>query len=206
MGIMRLNFSHATKEEVELRLTNLANAELGHEGTVKSILLDTKGPEIRTGNLAVGSDEVEGKRANLDQGAKLVLTSDEAFKDIGTTEKLYVSYPGLTTTVKPGSQVLFDDGLVCLEVVEVLSDTEVLTTVVDGGEIGDRKGVNLPGLSVDLPAMSDKDKADILYGVSLDVDFVAASFVRTPEQVQDIRAWIEHCMKETGQPEGHPPP
>lgn len=203
---MRVNCSHATKEEIDMRIENLANAEKGPLHPHRAVLFDTKGPEIRTGNLSTGSDEVEGKRVMLEAGDEMIVTTDDQFKDACTKEKMWVSYADLCDTVSPGDQILFDDGLVALTVTEVINGTDVRCTVADGAELGDRKGVNLPGLEVNLPAMSDKDRADIMYGIECDMDILAASFVRTADQVKEIKDWMEHCISELGKDAGRDTP
>ena len=170
MRIMRINFSHATLEEVEMRLENLAASE---QLDPRAVMLDTKGPEIRSGKFGAGAaQEVEGGRVTLVQGDKLTLTTDPAFAEDGTRDKIWVSYKELVDTVAPGNDVLLDDGAVCLRVLEKVSDTEVLTEILNTGELGDRKGVNLPGLSLALPAMSDKDRDDIKLGVQKDMVYM----------------------------------
>nr|AIT69988.1 pyruvate kinase [Desmarestia viridis] len=189
MRVMRINFSHATFEEANKRLTNLrackgkhAKACLG-EHNVRAVLLDTRGPEIRTGNVKGG-----GKIA-LVQGSTIELTTDPAHREEGTPEKLFVSYGGLTGAVTAGSAVLLDDGLVSLRVTDVREDS-VTCLVENSAMLKSRRGVNLPGARVDLPALSDKDKVDISYGIENDIDFVAASFVRKADDVRSIRRFI----------------
>eukprot|EP00937_MAST-01D_sp_MAST-1D-sp2_P002257 g2257.t1 len=217
MNVMRVNCSHATYEEIDLRVENLrssrgvvANAvgdnkpyAIGSTNNLRAILLDTQGPEIRTGFLAPES----GDALDLQRGATLTLTCDEAFAQACTPDTVYVTFDKLPKTVQPGDRVLLDDGLIALEVTEVPSEHEVTCTVLDAGQLTSKRGVNLPGLSVDLPAMSDKDRADIRYGIEHDVDFVAASFIRKAADVQTVRAYVDKTWAEVWHGrEACPPP
>lgn len=211
MRVMRINFSHATPDEVELRMTNLAGSSGEFEGqdNMRAILLDTKGPEIRMGGLEVckGKETPSENRKNkilFETGKKVTLSTDPKWDGAGDESTIFVSYGNIAATVGPGSKVLLDDGLIGMTV-ESVGDGEVVCVVDNTNEIGERKGVNLPNASVDLPAMSDKDKADISYGIANDMDFVAASFIRTAAQVEDIRGHINACMAEHW-PAGHVAP
>ncbi|MDH7497890.1 MAG: pyruvate kinase [Syntrophomonadaceae bacterium] len=182
MNVARLNFSHGTHEEHGRRmaLVRAAAAELGAD---VGIMLDTKGPEIRTGRLASG--EVE-----LQSGQRFVLTS----RDVpGDASEVTVSYAELPRQVKPGDIIMVSDGLISLQVVET-SDTDIVTTVLSGGVLGERKGVNVPGVRTGLPFLSEKDVEDLEFGLRHDVDFIAASFVRSPEDVLEIRRIVESRM------------
>ncbi|KAJ0392273.1 hypothetical protein ATCC90586_011157 [Pythium insidiosum] len=194
LRIMRINFSHAEYEDARVRIENL-RATRGvhwsptHNYNLRAVLLDTKGPEIRTGKMR------GGQKIRLDAGKEIVLTTDEAFKDDGTPEKIYISYTRLAQTVKPGDTVLIADGLFRLTVLKVESDREVRCLINNSEELGHRKGVNLPGLIVDLPALSEKDKQDLDFGVRHDIDFIAASFIRKPTDVLEMRAYVDECVK-----------
>lgn len=206
MRIMRLNFSHATVEEVELRCGNLIKAQqaltpkgLGLQET-RAILLDTKGPEIRSGKLA--HDDSGHETVTLEAGSKVTLHNNPAMKEAGTATDLYIDYKSLHRCLSPGMKVLLDDGAVILTV-DAVSDNgtngTLSCTVENTGDLRSRAGVNLPLADTsDLPAMSDKDKADIKYGMTMDIDFVAASFVQTAAGVEEIRAHIAQCAKELG--------
>ncbi|CAM9784343.1 unnamed protein product, partial [Discosporangium mesarthrocarpum] len=204
--VMRVNFSHATYEEADLRLKNLRasrgknNAALGGEAAfnLRAFLLDTQGPEIRTGNLSGGGT------ISLVAGGKIELTTDERAREEGTSSRLFVNYKGLANDLGVGSKVLLDDGLVSLHVTELLPKG-VMCCIENSGVLKSRRGVNLPGTKVDLPALSKKDKADIVYGVRNDVDFVAASFVRKPSDLHDIRSFIEAEHAKVW-PTSHPSP
>lgn len=192
MNIMRLNFSHATKEEVELRTTNLAQCT-----SMTSTLLDTRGPEIRSGKLQ--NDDSGHETIHLEQGKSIVLETTDARRDEGSTvDALYIDYPKLAQVLDVGSHVLLDDGAVVLTVTEINGD-KVVCHIDNTGDLRSRAGVNLPGTETDLPAMSDKDKADILYGMTKDIDFVAASFVQNAQNVLDIRAYLQECQQQLNQ-------
>ncbi|OUM86736.1 MAG: pyruvate kinase [Bacillus thermozeamaize] len=179
MNIARLNLSHGTHQEHRERIARIRQAakELGK--TV-GILLDTKGPEIRTGILESG--EVE-----LREGQLFTLTTEEV---LGNAERVSVSYSGLVNELRPGDTVLLDDGLIGLEVVSV-QGTEIRCRVKNNGKLRDRKGVNVPGVSIGLPGITEKDAADIRFGVEQGVDFIAASFVRKPGDILEIHEILE---------------
>lgn len=205
MSVMRLNFSHATTEEVELRCANMATAEkqLTPSGApetqnIRSLLLDTRGPEIRSGKLK--GDDSGHKTIPLEKGDFITLQTSTKFEEEGSTENdLFINYPGLSKSLSPGMKVLLDDGAVIMTVTEV-GDGTVVCSIDNSGEIRSRAGVNLPMAETDLPAMSDKDKADIKYGMTMDIDFIAASFVQTAEAVREIKQHVKECAKELGLP------
>lgn len=143
-----------------------------------AILLDTKGPEIRTGKLR------EIGQVQLIKNQDFILTTDESV--LGDAQKVAVGYSSLPKLVKPGQHVLIDDGLIDLLVLET-SSTEVRCRVLNNGALGPSRGVNLPGVSIDLPAVTQKDVADLKFGVEMGVDFIAASFVRKAADVITIR-------------------
>ncbi len=179
MDVARLNFSHGTHEEHAARLARLRQAAR-EEGRFLAVMLDTKGPEIRTGLL-------REEKVVLQEGARLVLTTEEV---LGDASRVTVDYPRFPQVVRPGSSVLIDDGMIALKVLEV-RENEVECEVVSGGVLGARKGVNLPGVPLDLPALTEKDIADINFGIDHEVDYIAASFVRTASDVLAIRRLLE---------------
>jgi len=179
MNVARLNFSHGTHEEHARRVEAIRQAA-GEVGAVVAIMLDTKGPEIRTGL-------VEGEKITLTEGKTLILTTEEI---TGTAERLSISYKGLPADVRPGSRILLADGLIELQVTSV-EGTEVLCQVINGGELGSRKNVHLPGVEVNLPAVTEQDVADIKFAVENGFDFIAASFIRTASDVLAIRKVLE---------------
>mmetsp|Transcript_1324 Transcript_1324/g.1402 ORF Transcript_1324/g.1402 Transcript_1324/m.1402 type:complete len:558 (-) Transcript_1324:81-1754(-) len=191
LTVMRINFSHATYEEADLRTTNLnsfrekdiATAASPKDGWVvntRAIMLDTQGPEIRTGSFE-GVKEVELKAGN-----EVVVTSDPAFRTKQTTEKLWISYSKLSETAKPSNIILLDDGAIQLQVVKHLGN-DLKCKILNSGTLGNKKGVNMPGLKVQLPAISDKDKEDLIWGLKNNIDFIAASFIRKPSDVTEIQ-------------------
>ena len=185
MDVARFNFSHGDHEEQKSRMDLLK--ELRQElNTNTAILLDTKGPEIRTGVLK------GGKRIMLKAGEQFTLTTEEIE---GDESKVSITYAGLVQDVDAGRVILIDDGLIELKVVGK-SEKEIFCEVINGGELGERKGVNVPNVAVRLPAITEKDKDDIRFGVEQGIDFIAASFVRNAECVLEIKAYL----KELGAP------
>lgn len=179
MDIARFNFSHGTYEEQKRRM-DLLKLISGEEHKPVAILLDTKGPEIRTGLLQ------DGKKVMLKQGAKFTLTTEEC---AGTSERVSITYDGLIADVKVGGTILIDDGLLELEIVGK-TETDINCKVIIGGELSEHKGVNVPGVAVHLPALTDQDKEDIRFGVDQGIDFIAASFVRNAECIMEIKALL----------------
>ncbi len=182
MDVARLNLSHgayADHEEIYLRVRQAAD-ETGHG---VAVFVDLQGPKIRLGNFKEGSTRIV-------TGQSFVITTREVD---GDNEIASTTYAGLPGDVGPGDQVLIDDGKVRLRVTEVDGD-DVHTVVVTGGRISDHKGINLPGVPVSVPAMSEKDIEDLRWGLHLTVDFIALSFVRSAQDVEDVRK----VMREEG--------
>jgi len=182
MSVARFNFSHGTHEYHQETL-DLLNKVKQETGLNCGILLDTKGPEIRTGFLKPET----GGTIQLEMGKTIVLTNDYEYK--GDAEKLALSYKSLPLHVRPGQKILLADGSVTLEVQQCEPDKgQVIAKILNNAKIGERKNCNLPGVVVDLPTITDKDKEDlILWGVKNQVDFIAASFVRKGSDVKYIR-------------------
>jgi pyruvate kinase len=178
MNVARLNFSHGDFEEHGNRIKNIRQA-CSELGTTVAILLDTKGPEIRLGKLA---DEYE-----LIQGETVTLTTEEI---IGDRNRLPVTYANLPADVEVGSTILIDDGLIGLTV-ESIEGTEILCRIVNSGPVKSKKGVNVPGVHISLPGITEKDANDIVFGIEQNVDFIAASFVRKATDVLEIRELLE---------------
>jgi len=205
MKIMRLNFSHATTEEVELRLKNLAASQDSYDfdgpinavQDVRATLLDTRGPEIRSGKLA--HDDSGHETISLQKDETITLQTSEGYLEASTDKDLFINYNKLHLCMSPGMKVLLDDGAVILTVTQINdNDGSVVCIIDNSGELRSRAGVNLPGAETDLPAMSEKDKKDIRYGLEIDVDYVAASFIQTAEGVTEIRNYMKECAEEMG--------
>ena len=182
MDVARFNFSHGTHEEQKKRMDLLKKVR-DEEKKPIAMLLDTKGREIRTGLLEGGN------KVMLEQGARIVLTTEPC---MGTKDKVSVTYKDLVTDVKIGGKILIDDGLIELKVKEK-KETDIICTVVSGGELGEHKGVNVPNITIHLPAITEQDKEDIRFGVEQNIDFIAASFVRDAECIMEIKAFLKEC-------------
>lgn len=180
MDVARFNFSHGDHAEHKHRLEILESVR-EELGIPIASLLDTKGPEIRTGKLK------DGKKVTLKEGDLYTLTTEEI---VGDETRGYINYAGLAEDVKPGDRILIDDGLIELHVREI-NGTDIVCRIENGGELGEKKGVNVPGVRVKLPALTDKDKEDIRFGVDAGFDFVAASFVRNADAIREIRAILD---------------
>ncbi|MGF7186835.1 pyruvate kinase [Desulfitispora alkaliphila] len=179
MNVARLNFSHGSHEEHAQRIESIRKAA-SDVGVDVAIMLDTKGPEIRLGEIPEG-------KVILEAGDKITLTVAPCQ---GTAQRVQVSYEGLIDDVKIGDNILIDDGLVGLEV-ECIEGEDVHCVVVNGGEISGRKGVNVPGVDINLPALTEKDISDLHFGIDQGVDFIAASFIRKPSDVLEIKEILE---------------
>lgn len=180
MDVARFNFSHGNHEEHKGRMDSLKKLRKEMKIPI-AILLDTKGPEIRTGVLE------NGQKITLKEGQKFVLTTHQI---IGNSSRVSVTYDRLPEDVKENDRILVDDGLIELKVLS-LTETEIDCEVINGGELGERKGVNVPNVSVNLPAITEKDKEDLLFGIREGVDYVAASFIRKAEDVREIKAFLK---------------
>lgn len=181
MNVARLNFSHGDFEEHGARIKNIreASKKLGKN---VGILLDTKGPEIRTHDMENGALELQA-------GNEIIVSTKQV---LGTLEKFSVSYEGLADDVSAGSIILLDDGLIGLEVLESNPEKhEIKTKILNSGTLKNKKGVNVPGVSVNLPGITEKDAKDIVFGIEQGVDFIGASFVRRSTDVLEIRELLE---------------
>lgn len=184
MDVARLNFSHGSYEEQanKFRMIKEAAKELGKP---VAILQDTKGPEIRLRDFTNGKGE-------LKEGQTFTLTTKEI---MGTNEKVSISYKNLPSDVKEGMAILLDDGLIELKV-EQITDTDIVCTVINGGFVSNKKGVNVPGAELSMPFISEVDREDILFGIKTGFDFLAASFVRCKEDILEVRKILdEHGAK-----------
>lgn len=180
MNCMRTNFSHGDHEEHKGRMDKIKRLRK-ETGLNIPFLLDTKGPEIRLKTFEEGS-------VVLEKGQTFTFKSGDM---PGNKEFVCISYDGLANDVKPGNLILIDDGKVGLDVVEI-KGSDVICKVQNTAKISDKKSVNVPNVSIKLPYLTEKDKSDIIFGVSQGIDFVAASFVRKPEDVKLIREILDN--------------
>lgn len=180
MDVARFNFSHGDYAEHRGRLELLKKVRKELNRPIAA-LLDTKGPEIRTGLLK------DGKKITLKEGQEYILTTRDV---VGDDKICHINYGGLNEDVEAGNIILIDDGLIELKVKEV-KGTDIICQVDNGGELGEKKGVNVPNVKIKLPALTDKDKEDIRFGIKEGFDFIAASFVRTADAIREIRQILE---------------
>merc|ERR1712226_630940 len=188
MNIARMNFSHGSHEYHAQTMENCRTAARMYKekhgvDPNLAIALDTKGPEIRTG-LLEGDDG--RKELSLKAGATIKVTTDDAFKEKCTSEVLWLDYKNITKVMEPGKRLFIDDGLISVKCTEIGSD-HFIGLIENDGNLGSKKGCNLPGTDTDLPAVSEKDKQDLLLGVAQKVDMVFASFIRNAAGVQQVR-------------------
>lgn len=180
MNVARLNFSHGSHEEhlEKIRTFRKVCAELGRE---PAIMLDTKGPEIRLGIFPEG-------KALLSKGQQFILYCDGEVP--GTSEGVSISYKGLADQVTKGTKILIDDGKIRLEV-QSAEDGRIICVTRDDGYVDTKKGVNVPDIHLDMDYLSQRDRDDLLFGIEQDVDYVAASFIRTTDDVADVRKFLD---------------
>ena len=184
MNVARLNFSHGSYEEQgnKFRMIQEASKELG---IPVAVLQDTKGPEIRLRDFANGKEELKA-------GQKFTLTTEEI---AGTNEKVSITYKQLPNDVEEGMAILLDDGLIELKVDKVTA-ADIECTVINGGFVSNKKGVNVPGAELSMPFISDVDREDILFGIKMGFDFLACSFVRSKADILEVRKILdEHGAK-----------
>ena len=175
MNVARFNFSHGSHEEHKGRL-DLLKSLREELGKPVAALLDTKGPEIRLKDFKNGTEMLEA-------GQAFTLTT----RDVeGTKEICSITYKDLPQDVAPGGTIMLDDGLIKLQI-QTVNDTDIVCTVLNNGKIKNKKGVNVPGVHLSMPYMSQRDKDDIIFGIEQGFDFIAASFVRTAQDVYEIR-------------------
>ncbi len=180
MNVARLNFSHGDHETHRKTINTFRNVR-DRLGISAAVLLDTKGPEIRLGTF-------ENDSVFLENGQLFTLTPDDI---PGNIERCSITYKSLSTQVGAGTTILIDDGRVAMKVKE-LKGKDVVCKVTHGGKISNRKGVNIPKTHLDLEYLSPADKKDLLFGIEMDVDYIAASFVRTAQDVIDLRNFLDN--------------
>ncbi len=175
MNVARFNFSHGTHEEQKVKFERVKQVR-DELGLPVATMLDTKGPEIRL-------RDFEGGRVELISGHEFVLTTDEI---LGTAQKASISYKNLKNDIKKGTTILIDDGLIEM-IVERIQGEEIVCRVVNGGCVSNHKGVNVPGAVLSMPYISEVDLQDILFGIEMGYDLLAASFVRCREDILEVR-------------------
>ena len=179
MNVARLNFSHGTQEEQGKRIALVKECREALDLPI-GILLDTRGPEVRVKTF-------ENGRIELREGDIFTLTGDDI---IGNKEKVSVTFENLYENVSAGTKILIDDGLIGMEVIEI-KNKDVVCRVLNGGEVKDRKSINIPGTRLNMPYINEKDRNDIIFGIRNGIDFVAASFVRNADDVKQMRALLD---------------
>ncbi len=180
MNVARLNFSHGT-HEYHQETIDMVKRIREDVGVPLAIMLDTKGPEIRTGDF-------EQEIVELKEGAQFTLTTRDV---VGTEEIVSITYHELPQDLEPGNTVLIDDGSIELRVREC-TDTDIICDVMNGGMVSNHKGINVPCVHLNMPYMSQVDKDDVRFGVEQDVDFIAASFVRCEEDIKELRNFVDY--------------
>lgn len=183
LNVVRMNFSHGSYEYHQSVIDNAREAEKQRPGRPLAIALDTKGPEIRTGN-TVGDVDIP-----ISAGTEINITTDEQYATACDEKNMYLDYKNITKVIEKGRTIFVDDGVLAFEVLDIVDEQTLRCRAVNNGKISSRKGVNLPGTDVDLPALSEKDKADLRFGVKNNVDMVFASFIRRADDIKHIR-WV----------------
>ncbi len=186
MDVARLNFSHGTHEEHAQTFGHLREAAL-HLKKPLAIMADLQGPKIRTGVLAGGGSVL------LRTGQRFVITTA---KVLGDSTRVNTTFRPLPSEVKPGNRILLSDGLIELHV-EKVSGQEVVCQVANGGLLGENKGINLPGIKLRVPALTEKDRTDLRFALKQDADYIAVSFVRHPDDVLLAKSLIKRAKKDT---------
>ena len=185
MNVCRLNMSHGSYEEQGARIDRIKRLR-AEKNIPVAIMLDTKGPEIRTKTYKDGKIEIV-------EGQEFTLTT----RDIeGDNTIVSITYEGLPNDVQPGTRILIDDGLVAFEVEEIKNGTDIVCKALNGGPLSNRKSINVPGIKLNMKFVSDKDREDIEFGLSQDIDFIAASFTRSAQDVRDIKEILKAHGKE----------
>ncbi|KAF9579202.1 Pyruvate kinase, partial [Lunasporangiospora selenospora] len=188
MNIVRMNFSHGTYEYHQSVIENTRQSYAEESGRPIAIALDTKGPEIRTGLMEGGVDYP------YVAGHEMIFTTDDEYAEKSTDTVLYIDYKNLTKVLEPGKVIFIDDGVMSFKVTEVLENS-VVVEALSNGKLSSKKGVNLPKTDVDLPALSEKDKRDLQFGIEQNVDMIFASFIRSGDDVREIRRFLGDAGK-----------
>lgn len=181
LNIVRMNFSHGSYEYHQSVIDNARKSEELYPGRPLAIALDTKGPEIRTGT-TIGEKDYP-----INPNHEMIFTTDDEYLKKSDDKIMYVDYKNITKVIEPGKIIYVDDGVLSFEVVEVVDSKTLKVRSVNAGNISSHKGVNLPGTDVDLPALSEKDKKDIRFGVENGVHMLFASFIRSGDDIKAIR-------------------
>ncbi|KAF2751754.1 pyruvate kinase [Sporormia fimetaria CBS 119925] len=181
LNVVRMNFSHGSYEYHQTVIDNARKAEATQAGRPLAIALDTKGPEIRTGNT------VDDQDIPISAGDVINITTDDAYATKSDNKNMYVDYKNITKVIQPGRIIYVDDGVLSFKVLEIVDDQTLKCECVNNGKISSKKGVNLPKTNVDLPPLSEKDKADLRFGVKNGVDMIFASFIRQGSDIVAIR-------------------
>ncbi|MBQ6934486.1 MAG: pyruvate kinase [Clostridia bacterium] len=179
MNVARLNFSHGTQAEQAQRIALVKECREALDLPI-GILLDTRGPEVRVKTF-------ENGRIMLNEGDIFTLTGEEV---IGNEQRVSVTFPQLAQNLTVGTKILIDDGLIGMEVIET-KGADVICKVLNGGEVKDRKSINIPGIRLNMPYINEKDREDVIFGIKNGIDFVAASFVRTADDAREMRKLLD---------------
>ncbi|SCZ87877.1 BZ3500_MvSof-1268-A1-R1_Chr2-3g05345 [Microbotryum saponariae] len=188
VNVVRMNFSHGSYEYHQSVIDNTRKAEASAEGRPLAIALDTKGPEIRTGNM-VNDEDVK-----IPAGHRMLFSTDPKYATACTDKVYFIDYANLPKVIEVGKPIYIDDGVMSFRVLSI-EGTDVHVEAINAGTLSSKKGVNLPGTDVDLPAISQKDKDDLSFGVKNGVDMIFASFIRRGQDVKDIRAHLGEAGK-----------
>ncbi len=180
LNVARLNFSHGTHEEHKEKIDTIKKVREELKSPT-AIMLDTKGPEIRI-------RDFENNQVELTKGQVFTLTTRDI---LGNEEIVSVTYKQFPQDIKVGDTILIDDGLISMDAIEIIDDTDVKCIVRNGGQVKNKKGINVPNVNVNLPSMTDRDISDIKFGIKQGIDYIAASFIRTAEDVIGIRRLLE---------------
>ena len=180
LNVARLNFSHGTHEEHKLKIDTIKKVREALNAST-AIMLDTKGPEIRL-------RDIENGQAELINGHEFTLTIRNI---LGNENIVSIDYEHFPKDIKEGDIILIDDGIICLEAVEIINDTDIKCIVRNGGTVKNKKGINVPNVNINLPALTDRDISDIKFGIEQGIDYIAASFIRKADDVINIRRILE---------------